>query len=124
MKFFVMFLTTILINGCGYDNTTLEKSNPNSEQKTEEGPGDPDDQASPLNFALIYANILKPKCVRCHSDEGGNPHGVNLETYTNVLAVVDEIQLQVSSGKMPKRGSLLESEKELLFKWIEIGAPE
>ncbi len=81
---------------------------------------------APLTFQLVETNVLKAKCVECHSNETKNSGKVNLETYGNVIATLSDIKDCVSNGEMPKSPGtpLTAEEKFLLLSWIEQGAPE
>jgi uncharacterized membrane protein len=76
-----------------------------------------------LTFAFLKENIIAPKCLECHSAAGPKK---NLETYDLFVASLDEIDLNVSMDWMPpsKREPLTAEEKKILFRWIELGAPE
>ena len=76
------------------------------------------------DYDLIASAILKPRCLECHSNSGGNDGGINLETYENVAANLGSIKDEVASGSMPKnRPKLTSKEKEILFAWIDAAGP-
>ncbi len=79
-----------------------------------------------LNFAVVSDQVLKPKCLQCHSDAQKNSGGVNLETYASVRSVLDDIKNDVQSGDMPRSPAapLTDEEKYLVLAWIQIGAPK
>lgn len=77
-----------------------------------------------ITFSIIQKQILEPACLRCHSAEGGNRGGVNLETYRNVFNLIDDIQDSINTNFMPPRRPLSEEQKKLLMDWIDAGAPE
>ena len=78
-----------------------------------------------VNYAFVNANIFQPHCVSCHSNAGGNPGGVNLETYANVVTHLSDIRDQVNTNQMPKGGPpLTDTQKTILNDWISLGAPE
>ena len=77
---------------------------------------------------IVYQNvkdkIFTPSCISCHS--GSRPSaGVTLNTYTtvkmNLSAVEDTV---ITQGTMPPRGSITNSNLNLLQTWIDEGAPE
>jgi cytochrome c5 len=98
---------------------------PGDEQQAPTTPGTPDagKPAEPTgpNFAVIRSQVLQSSCLRCHSGAGAG--GVNLETYDSVLRNLSAIDEAVSSGAMPPRGMKAEL-KDLLLKWIQLGAPQ
>ena len=80
---------------------------------------------SALNYAYVNANIFQPHCIQCHSNAAGNSGGVNLETYANVVANLNNIRDQVNTNQMPKGGPpLTDTEKTILNDWISLGAPQ
>lgn len=81
---------------------------------------------SEINFTLIKNKIFSFYCLSCHSDAGGNRDGVNLERYRNVIDDLKDLQEVLSEGSMPPRPrpglSLLE--KNVILRWIRLGAPQ
>ena len=75
----------------------------------------------------MNAKVLSPRYLRCHSDAGGNKGDVNLETYENVIANLDDVENEALNKKtMPPRragGPLSDYEQAILKLWIEAGAP-
>ncbi|OYZ23551.1 MAG: hypothetical protein B7Y39_04390 [Bdellovibrio sp. 28-41-41] len=80
----------------------------------------PAEKMSMMNYDFIGSRILKPRCIACH-DSSKN---VNLETYdlvkSNLLKIKNAVFIEES---MPKRGSLTDEEKRLLWNWILLDAP-
>ncbi|WP_413291358.1 hypothetical protein [Bdellovibrio sp. HCB337] len=84
--------------------------------------------ASPqLTFQYVTEQVFKPRCYKCHSDEGGNKDGVNLETYDNVYALRSKIRKMALVKKVmpPKKagGPLNAREMSILDRWLRAGAP-
>lgn len=77
-----------------------------------------------ITYDTVKEKVLAPRCIGCHSDEGGNRGDVNLETYENVLSFASLIESEIISGSMPRpRNKPLSSEqKTLILKWIKDGA--
>lgn len=74
-----------------------------------------------LSYNYVVANVLQKKCIGCHGDAGG----VNLQSYENTFSQIQAIKESVFVKKtMPKRGRLNQTEKAILWNWIELGAPE
>ncbi len=96
-----------------------------------EGPFDP---SSPLeevppdneiNYALVREKIFKMSCFSCHSNAGGNVDGINLETYFNTVEEVEDIEEVIREHEMPPapRPSLEPIPRQVLLRWIQLGAP-
>jgi hypothetical protein len=69
--------------------------------------------------------ITEPYCVRCHSESGGDPKGVNLENYNNILLNLNAIlQETVVKKTMPPGNPLPASDQQLIINWIANGAPQ
>lgn len=79
-----------------------------------------------INFTLVKERIFAFHCLSCHSDAGGNRDGVNLETYERVYKKLDDLEDVIRDGEMPPRSrpalSLLE--KNVLLRWVRLGAPK
>lgn len=79
-----------------------------------------------INFSLVKNKIFSFYCLSCHSDAGGNRDGVNLERYRNVIDDLKDLQEVISESSMPPRPrpalSLLE--KNVILRWIRLGAPQ
>lgn len=68
--------------------------------------------------------ILSVSCFRCHSEAGGNRAGVNLETYENVLAHREGLQMHIEAGTMPpiRPLRLTDDQQTLVLNWLNQGA--
>ena len=78
---------------------------------------------SEINFALVRDRIFAFECFACHSDAGGNRAGLNLETYANATDELDDIEEEVSRDSMPPRSRLRPIDKDVILRWIALGAP-
>lgn len=97
------------------------------------GPSEPPTAPAPeptLTFGfetikqLVFASEAG-RCLNCHSEAKGNRGGVNLETFANVRAQLNDIKFDLEMNFMPRTGPPLpDYEKSVIFKWIEMGAPE
>lgn len=80
-----------------------------------------------IDYAFVNAKVFQPHCIRCHDMAGGNKGDVNLETYENVIANIDDIanSALVEKSMPPRRagGPLGEYEQNVLKLWIDAGAP-
>lgn len=74
----------------------------------------------PLTFAVVKERVFAPRCARCH----GTRAGVNLDTYANTMRDLTRIKDSIESGRMPLGAPLSDEQKQLLLRWIAIGAPE
>jgi mono/diheme cytochrome c family protein len=78
-----------------------------------------------LSFEQIQSLVFQPSCVSCHGIAGGNVHGINLETYSNVIKNLAKVLEQVVVlKKMPPEGPLSDDLQKTLAAWIKAGAPE
>jgi len=81
---------------------------------------------SDINFEFVRERIFKFRCLSCHSAAGGNADGLNLETYFNTVREIEDIQEKVSEQSMPPRPRppLSSIERNVILRWIELGAPQ
>lgn len=80
--------------------------------------------SSTITFAVINKAILIPKCVKCHSDSGGNQGGLNLERYEDVAKAIANInQRTVIEKSMPPSRPLSNDDLSLFSMWVSKGAP-
>lgn len=76
--------------------------------------------SGPVSYAQVRARIFRPKCVRCHGTKGG----VNLETYSSILSVLDKVEREaLVKRKMPPKHPLSAAKQAWLRAWIDEGAP-
>ncbi len=82
-------------------------------------------QVTLLSFSRLKSSVLIPKCLECHSRDGGDAGDINLESHENVIANLEIIKSEVSSGSMPpkSRSKLTDKEKSSLLTWINAGGP-
>ncbi len=76
-----------------------------------------------LNFQFVRDRIFAFECFACHSDAGGNRSGLNLETYANTLDEIEDIEEEIRFDFMPPRSKLRPIDKEIILRWIALGAP-
>jgi len=77
------------------------------------------------SFKEVQDSVLGPACYQCHTEATGNRGGVNLETLQNIRDETEKIFLSVGFDTMPsRRPPLSEAEKQVLFTWLDAGAPE
>ena len=76
-------------------------------------------------FTNISKTILQNRCVGCHGGDGG----YSFNNYTNTMKAVtagkpnsSRLYTSVSSGAMPRGGSLTAAQIQLIYDWILAGA--
>ncbi len=77
------------------------------------------------NFAAHVQPILTTSCATnssCHGDGSANGPGP-LTNYTQAKNAATQIQSAVTSGRMPKNGSLTTAQKNTINCWVNAGAP-
>ena len=78
----------------------------------------------PPSFAIVQRDVLRPRCFECHRGEAKRGGGVDLSTYTAILARIGDVQKSVEVRSMPPEGGLKTFERNLMLRWIEAGAPD
>jgi hypothetical protein len=75
-------------------------------------------------YAANVSPIIQASCAISGCHDAGSINGPGqLTTYTEVFNARTVIQTAVSTGTMPKTGSLATSQKNSILCWIEGGAP-
>jgi hypothetical protein len=77
------------------------------------------------SFAADVSQIIQTKCATdatCHGAGSANGPGPLL-TYTQISSAKVTIKSAVSSGSMPKVGTLTTAQKNSIICWIDAGAP-
>ena len=79
---------------------------------------------TPVDEAFIsYEKEVKPvfsqSCAQCHSGTNGLP---NLMTYESAYSYRFQIRNKMDDRSMPHVGTLKESERDLIRKWVDEGA--
>ena len=120
-KISLILIVLSLLGGCGYSNTELpieaegvnNITNPNN------------NLSQGIDYKFVNQNVFAPKCIRCHSNAGGNKGGINLESYAQVKQNIAKIQDAVIVQQfMPPAGPLTEDLRGILSQWIDKGLPE
>lgn len=76
------------------------------------------------NYDGVNAKVITGQCLQCHSKDGGNQGGLNLETYQNIRANLNQIMFRVLETKDMPRGGLTGADYALMEMWLQAGAPE
>jgi uncharacterized membrane protein len=67
----------------------------------------------------VNTKILTPRCLKCHSDAGGNQGSLNLESYDQVSRHLESIKNRtIIDNSMPPKMPLTANEKVVLQNWI------
>ena len=131
----IQLISTLVLAGCtgsgeyAFEMTPVKTLIGSQPEKDQTNPPEPDVEAGEPSEELSYQNILAtvliPKCLKCHSEKGGNRGDLNLESYQNVFNNRDEIRNQIVLGKMPKKSTpMTEKQIALIVSWIDAGANE
>lgn len=76
----------------------------------------------PLTFANVMDKVVTPKCLKCHG--AGTSNSVKLVTFADLSENKLMIKEDITTNRMPLRGSLTPGQKKLILDWIEAGAPQ
>lgn len=101
--------------GCNY----------NKQRESGSGPGNVDSASlDKVDFTLVQATLIAPKCLGCHATVTGNQGGTNLESLKSIRALLPRISFRALEKRDMPPGGLSEREALVLRTWIEQGAPE
>jgi uncharacterized membrane protein len=78
------------------------------------------------SYKAVDQYVIARNCMPCHASPQNKGH-LNLETYANILAAKDKIEIRVLvDGTMPppSRPPMSPSELQLLKNWLNVGAPQ
>lgn len=116
----IIFLICFFTSACSYRHIKDEAAFTSSEVKGNSS----FEKNKSITYATINKSILLPKCVKCHSDSGGNQGGLNLERYDDVARAINSInQRTIIDKTMPPSRPLSNDEILLLSSWVSKGAP-
>jgi len=76
------------------------------------------------NYESVNAKVIIGQCLQCHSQAAGNAGNLNLETYQNIRANLNQIMYRVLETKDMPRGGLNGIDYALMEMWLQAGAPE
>lgn len=112
-----LIVMNVLLVGCDYNR---EKG-----ARIPKDPGTSPQAKAAIGYALVYEQVLKPRCLQCHSSAGGNQGHTNLEGYPATFALLERIRFRsLVDRTMPPGQALPSAEAKLLETWIAKGAPE
>jgi uncharacterized membrane protein len=122
-KILILLSPLLLIDCGGYFTQSDRQSSP---------PGESSKSGAIANFAAINADILQPKCLRCHGSQSASG-GVDLSSYAAIVsqpglvvagsASTSLLYTEVEGGSMPVGGPPLSArELDEVQQWIDAGA--
>lgn len=76
------------------------------------------------NYESVNARVISGQCLNCHSEAAGNKGHLNLESYQNIRANLNQIMYRVLEVKDMPQGGLNEKDYALMDMWLTSGAPE
>lgn len=107
LKIGLFIILTFLLSSCG--NYLKQKKALASFDQTQQ-------EILSSDFQSVKEVVFSPRCIECHSQ---------YESYSAVKREIQAIRISVEAGRMPKTGGpLSESQKNILYAWIDRGAPE
>lgn len=118
-------LSAWIAAGAPLDGTAPPAPNPTQPTQPPGNPNPPTPPAPPaprLSFETVNREVFQPKCARCHSGM--------MASYESVLANLQFIEMRVRSTfdfermPPPRAPQLTVEEQDLLFDWIQAGAPK
>ena len=83
----------------------------------------PNPGAPAIDFAMVRAQVIEPKCLKCHAADV-HKGDVILDTYKDVIDNLYEVRRDILDGSMPKKDVLTPEQKQTILSWIDAGAPE
>jgi hypothetical protein len=83
-----------------------------------------DCSTTPKSFSIDVNPVIQASCASsgCHGAGSNNGPGALL-SYSQIFNARSSIRSAVSSGRMPKNGSLTAAEKAKIICWIDSGSP-
>lgn len=123
---YIVILTALLAVACDYQSIHRLPPGGGADDgqgkvcAPNDGTGEP-----PVTFVQLKAEVLGPKCLRCHSAAAPRG-GVNLEDYTSARRWATAMQSATANNIMPPNPAppLEQAEKQLINQWIADGTPE
>jgi hypothetical protein len=75
-----------------------------------------------VSYSAEIRPLIDRKCMPCHNGDGNQPFAPDLTTYPLVESIAGLIKDVTQSRRMPKEGSLSDSEIATIKCWAENGA--
>jgi hypothetical protein len=130
--FFIVILISFSLWGCDYHDRKAQTGNSQDKKPPPVLPSEPKPtEPVPLNYATVKRRVFGPYCLDCHS-RLKNSGDFDLSDYDLLMTghyiepgKPEESMLyeMVVYGEMPPNSTLPEKWRQLLWDWINIGAP-
>lgn len=75
-----------------------------------------------VSYEATIRPLIDTNCMPCHNGDGSEPFAPDLTTYNRVESIAELIKEVTQSGRMPKEGSLTNSEIAAIKCWVDDGA--
>ncbi|MCJ7467484.1 MAG: cytochrome c [Maribacter sp.] len=75
-----------------------------------------------VSYSVTIRPLIDGKCMPCHNGDGSEPFAPDLTTYPLVESIAGLIKDVTQSRRMPKVGSLSDSEIAAIKCWVDNGA--
>lgn len=118
------YIQTVIAIICSFGLFACNYSNKNAEMPVQLTEERINALALESNYESVNAKVLAGQCLQCHSAAGGNAGSLNLETYQNIRANLNQIMYRVLETKDMPRGGLTGADYALMEMWLHAGAPE
>lgn len=113
----ILILGSLELSACNYSTKNAEMPVQITEEKLNQ-------LALESNYESINAKVISGQCLSCHSEASGNKGNLNLESYQNIRANLNQIMYRVLEVKDMPLGGLTASDYALMQMWLTAGAPE
>lgn len=112
-RVFLLFTLIITLVSCSSD-VEDDSIDPIGEEKEEE-----QDDCATITFTGNVKSIIDSNCIQCHGNGGTSP---NLTTLNSIKANANKVKSEVVSRRMPRGGSLTQTEIDAIACWVDNGA--
>ena len=75
-----------------------------------------------VSYSATIRPLIDVKCMPCHNGDGNEPFAPDLTTYPLVQSIAGLIKDVTQSRRMPKEGSLTDSEIAAIKCWVDNGS--
>lgn len=113
----ILILSLFLFFGCNYSNKNSELPVVMTEERLNQ-------LALESNYQSVNAKVITGQCLNCHAEATGNKGNLNLESYENIRANLNQIIYRVLEVRDMPQGGLSFSDYSLMEVWLNAGAPE
>lgn len=113
----ILLLCSLALFACNYSTKNAEMPVLMTEEKLNL-------LALESNYESVNAKVISAQCLNCHSTATGNKGNLNLESYQNIRANLNQITYRVLEVKDMPQGGLNNADYALMEMWLTAGAPE